>query len=978
MRKRPGTWHLGSCLPVTIEGIDYPSFLISFEFSVGQTYVLEFGDYTMRFWIDDHLIIDPNTSQPYQIATPYSYQQAIEMSHAQYKDTMFCTHWDLPIQKLVRGRSATHTNWYWEYVIVEPGDLVKAPTGVRLNQNGHNGVSYAVTAVKSGQESRGGYGAVAAYDPGRSNPTTRPALSSDKDQLYVNVNSWINQWRGQFGNVAGFPLMPSWITTAYEESQKPSLPTIDFSAGSKSLDPLIPAAFSAAGGVTNLLTGMSTIPDRFGSPGTTWNYDHWGKCLRIHTGLIFHVTGFATWAKYGGNLSFELTFNMYLPMRLPPKFLYPNDTGGFTGGLQPFLLAIGAVRTRAVADGNVTPVIDPVLGGACQYTSGFANIGAGGAGYSAWNLLAGGINSPDWRSWRAYRIVPSGAVAGSDFTASGTVGFLTGPALGGDGSINFPITSSSQVTGDPIGITSRAIVKWMTVHGITGKAASGSFTYQDIKNIYDQCIKFLDDGTVRKNNIVAWNAAPGATAYNIYRNTHADEVYTGFYLLAQVNANTRTYEDPDVNTTTTTLTHSPHESGQFFNDPDTYPHVCSFFQQRFLVGSTKSSPLMIGGSTPGFFEDFLLSDNPLDTTGAFRYELTSQTSNPIKHIIPLRGIYILTEAGAFVSPSGQRLNPSNVSFNQEAFNGASSVPVALVDQSAIYIPLNKQMISSLTYDSIRDGFVDDNILFACQHLVNETTIRSVAYARPISSLIAAVLEDGRVLFCTFIPRQEFMGWTEMRTQGNVRQVCTATNALGFDEFYFTVQRDNKYYIEKMGDTRPFINEPNGGALYLDAALRGVFENPVTTVNGLEHLEGHEVGVVADGSVHATKTVTNGAIELDYPASDVRVGLTYAAELETLDLEIQAMPTLRGSLRRIVKATVEIEQTQDIEWCLNDGRRWAVPLQGTTELAQAPQKKTFDVGIGGAADYTNGTRVRFFSDNPLACNINSLVAELQIG
>jgi hypothetical protein len=61
----------------------------------------------------------------------------------------------------------------------------------------------------------------------------------------------------------------------------------------------------------------------------------------------------------------------------------------------------------------------------------------------------------------------------------------------------------------------------------------------------------------------------------------------------------------------------------------------------------------------------------------------------------------------------------------------------------------------------------------------------------------------------------------------------------------------------------------------------------STVRGLGHLEGASIGVVTDGGVHANKTVTNGAITLDYPARYVIVGFKYLGVGRSLDLEFGA-------------------------------------------------------------------------------------------
>jgi hypothetical protein len=56
---------------------------------------------------------------------------------------------------------------------------------------------------------------------------------------------------------------------------------------------------------------------------------------------------------------------------------------------------------------------------------------------------------------------------------------------------------------------------------------------------------------------------------------------------------------------------------------------------------------------------------------------------------------------------------------------------------------------------------------------------------------------------------------------------------------------------------------------------------VTTVSGLNHLEGLTVSVLADGSVSSSQVVTNGVISLDYPASLIVVGLPYVCQVQTL-------------------------------------------------------------------------------------------------
>ena len=77
--------------------------------------------------------------------------------------------------------------------------------------------------------------------------------------------------------------------------------------------------------------------------------------------------------------------------------------------------------------------------------------------------------------------------------------------------------------------------------------------------------------------------------------------------------------------------------------------------------------------------------------------------------------------------------------------------------------------------------------------------------------------------------------------------------------------------------------------YQDAELYQVWER----VTGLEHLEGEEVAILADGGIHAPKTVDAGVVVLDRWSRVTTVGLRYRALAET-------MPGVLGQLSRMVK------------------------------------------------------------------------------
>lgn len=76
------------------------------------------------------------------------------------------------------------------------------------------------------------------------------------------------------------------------------------------------------------------------------------------------------------------------------------------------------------------------------------------------------------------------------------------------------------------------------------------------------------------------------------------------------------------------------------------------------------------------------------------------------------------------------------------------------------------------------------------------------------------------------------------------------------------------------------NDPDGMPIPATAGLWTI-STPVSTVSGLNHLEGLTVAILADGSVVPDQCVVEGSVTLPYPASKIAVGLPYVCQMQTL-------------------------------------------------------------------------------------------------
>jgi len=86
---------------------------------------------------------------------------------------------------------------------------------------------------------------------------------------------------------------------------------------------------------------------------------------------------------------------------------------------------------------------------------------------------------------------------------------------------------------------------------------------------------------------------------------------------------------------------------------------------------------------------------------------------------------------------------------------------------------------------------------------------------------------------------------------------------------------------------------------------------VSSLSGLDHLEGETVSILADGATHANKTVSSGSISLDRASRKVTVGLSYNSVLQTMRIEGgagQLEGTAQGKIKRISKIVLRLFET----------------------------------------------------------------------
>ena len=170
--------------------------------------------------------------------------------------------------------------------------------------------------------------------------------------------------------------------------------------------------------------------------------------------------------------------------------------------------------------------------------------------------------------------------------------------------------------------------------------------------------------------------------------------------------------------------------------------------------------------------------------------------------------------------------------------------------------------------------------------------------------------------------------------------------------------------------------------------------PVTSITGLNHLEGQSVAILADGSVVSNQTVTNGAVTLPYAATQVTVGLPFQCQLQTLYLDPPNQPvTVQGRRKALYAATVRMDSSRGMKVGCNQpdastqpngaNAAWSNLYEwkqrtSTTAPGTAIPLYTGDARVTFSGTWATQGQVAIQQDYPLPLNVLAVVPEYQVG
>lgn len=388
--------------------------------------------------------------------------------------------------------------------------------------------------------------------------------------------------------------------------------------------------------------------------------------------------------------------------------------------------------------------------------------------------------------------------------------------------------------------------------------------------------KHPSDWVVGNRTDLVWEAVAGAVEYNIYREE------AGYYGFIGVSGGT-SFSDNNYQADTAD---TPREDWDPFADGN-HPAVVAFHQQRMVLAGTRHSPQAFYLSRSGDFENFRKS-RPLQDDDPVEYLIASGSIDAIAWAASFGDLLLGTSGSEYkAGGNGGAITPSSITITAQSYWGSAGLAPIIIGNAILHVQRHGAHVRDLFYSLEKDGYSGNDLSILAPHLFEGHRLRQWAYQQTPGSVVWIVRDDGLLLALTYLKEHDIWGWSRHPTAGEVLSVCSISGPDSDELLLVTRRRDPdgtpRCFLERLAP--PWQDgAPVEEAFFVDCGRTVRRDEAAVHVDGLEHLEGRTVAVLADGSPVEGCVVRQGKIRLPFAARIVHAGLPFASVLSPLPVE----------------------------------------------------------------------------------------------
>ena len=426
-----------------------------------------------------------------------------------------------------------------------------------------------------------------------------------------------------------------------------------------------------------------------------------------------------------------------------------------------------------------------------------------------------------------------------------------------------------------------------------------------------------------------------------------------------------------------------------FSDTTGYPSCVTFYEQRLVFAGTEAQPQTLYFSRSGDYENmFENRGGTIADDDAIIYTIASNQVNAIRFLSATRTLIVGTVGGEFsVSGGGSDdpVTPTNILIKKQSNHGCANIDAIPVGNVTLFLQRAKRKIRELAYNFDVDGYVAPDMTILAEH-ISESGVNEMSYQQEPNQIIWGVREDGQLIGLTYQREQQVVAWHRhifggAFSTGNAVCETIATIPTNDKEYQTwvivkrTIDGVTRRYVEYLNQF-DFDEDDEASFNFLDSQL-SYDGSATTTISNLDHLEGQVVSVLANGSTHPDRTVTNGSITLARSSTKVKVGLPYTSILQTMRIDAGSQNgTSQAKTKRIYNITVRLYESLGVEVGPDLNNMESIPFRSSAQPMNEPIPVfTGDKEVEFRGNYETDGYIYVRQTQPLPLTVLSLYPEL---
>lgn len=229
------------------------------------------------------------------------------------------------------------------------------------------------------------------------------------------------------------------------------------------------------------------------------------------------------------------------------------------------------------------------------------------------------------------------------------------------------------------------------------------------------------------------------------------------------------------------------------------------------------------------------------------------------------------------------LTPLACQLKRFATAGVANVPAAAVNDRVLFVERAAKDLLEASVSSAAARHETLRLTALAPELGGAGFTRLAVQSQP-DVRVHAVRADGTAAVLITDPAEDVRCWIEVETDGVIEDVVVLPSGEE-DSVYYTVRRVIDGEVRRFHECWAAESNCRGGLLNHQADNYVVYSGAATSsIDGLDHLEGEEVVIWADGTVRDPAVVAGGSVAVSGAACEnAIVGLAYQARFKSVKL-----------------------------------------------------------------------------------------------